>query len=78
MRKMTIINELKIENQWICSSEKDQSHENDHEDRENPGRLNYLMLKEWVVQVNIKALGKRDISFLPLDGICHLQCLSCF
>jgi len=33
----------------------------------------YLMLKEGVVQVNIKATCKTDISQRPFDRICHPQ-----
>ncbi len=36
------------------------------------------MLKEWIVQVGIKAMGKCGIGLNPLNSICKLQNFSSF
>jgi hypothetical protein len=36
----------------------------------------YLVFKERIVKVDIKAVSKRYIGWFPLDRICHIQCLT--
>ena len=71
VRKMTIMKELKMENQWICSPP-----EADvimTQTRGANGADPHLVLKKVVVEVSVEPLRKGNVGGLPLHRVGELQ-----